>query len=68
MRAFKEFITHYPDLTLLVWGWGLCNFLRHKYPPPGQLVSVGSHRLHLHCQGEGKITVILKGETGYVGS
>ena len=22
-----------------------------RYPPPGQLVDVGSHRLHLHCVG-----------------
>jgi pimeloyl-ACP methyl ester carboxylesterase len=25
--------------------------LRSAFPPPGQLVEVGEHRLHLHCQG-----------------
>lgn len=30
------------------------------YPPPGQLVAVGGHRLHLHCVGTGSPTVILE--------
>ena len=34
----------------------------NTYPPPGQLVDVGGHRLHLYCLGEGSPTVIL--ETG----
>src|SRR5690606_41532370 len=35
-----------------------------NYPPPGELVSVGSHRLHLHCMGEGSPTVILEALAG----
>lgn len=30
-----------------------------RYPPPGQLIDVGGHRLHLHCVGEGAPTVVL---------
>jgi pimeloyl-ACP methyl ester carboxylesterase len=33
---------------------------RRAYPPPGRLVDVGGHRLHLHCLGEGSPTVILE--------
>lgn len=34
-----------------------------RYPPPGQLVDVGNHRMHLYCQGNaGAPTIIL--ETG----
>lgn len=33
---------------------------RTQYPPPGQLVNVGDHRLHLHCQGSGKPLVLLE--------
>ena len=29
------------------------------YPPPGQLISVGGHRLHLWCIGEGSPTVVM---------
>lgn len=29
------------------------------YPPPGEMISVGSTRLHLYCTGEGSPTVIL---------
>lgn len=29
------------------------------YPPPGDLISIGSTRLHLYCTGEGSPTVIL---------
>ena len=32
------------------------------YPPPGRLVDVGGHRLHLQCAGQGRPTVVL--ETG----
>jgi pimeloyl-ACP methyl ester carboxylesterase len=40
---------------------------RRAYPPPGQLVDVGGHRLHLQCAGTGTPTVVLEsglGETG----
>ena len=30
------------------------------YPPPGQLIEVGGHRLHLHCTGSGSPTVVLE--------
>lgn len=29
------------------------------YPPPGQLVDVGGHRLHIHCIGTGSPTVVI---------
>jgi pimeloyl-ACP methyl ester carboxylesterase len=38
----------------------------HAYPPPGQLVDVGGHQLHLHCIGTGSPTVVL--EPGLAGS
>jgi pimeloyl-ACP methyl ester carboxylesterase len=37
-----------------------------RYPPPGMLVDVGGHRLHLYCTGWGRPTVIL--EAGFPGS
>jgi len=33
---------------------------RRRYPPPGQLVDVNDHRLHLQCQGQGGPTVVLE--------
>ena len=30
-----------------------------NYPPPGQLVDVGGHKLHIYCTGAGSPTVIL---------
>lgn len=33
---------------------------RKHFPPPGQLIDVGSHRLHLYCTGEGSPTVVLE--------
>ena len=35
-----------------------------RYPPPGELVDVGGHRLHLHCVGTGSPTVILEAGLG----
>ena len=34
------------------------------YPPPGQLVDVGGHRLHLHCVGTGSPTVVIEAGLG----
>jgi len=36
------------------------------YPPPGQLVDVGGHRLHLTCTGSGGPTVVLEPGLGGV--
>ena len=33
-------------------------------PPPGQLVSVGNHRLHIRCDGEGRPPVIFDAALG----
>jgi pimeloyl-ACP methyl ester carboxylesterase len=36
-----------------------------QWPAPGRLVSVGQHRLHLHCKGQGGPTLVL--EAGMAG-
>jgi pimeloyl-ACP methyl ester carboxylesterase len=33
-------------------------------PPPGSLVSIGTHRLHLHCAGEGQPAVVFDAALG----
>ena len=38
------------------------------YPPPGQLVDIGGHQLHLHCTGSGSPTVVLEPGQGGVSS
>jgi pimeloyl-ACP methyl ester carboxylesterase len=35
-----------------------------RYPPIGQMVDVGGHRLHLYCVGEGSPTAVLEGGHG----
>ena len=35
-----------------------------RFPPPGELVRVGRHRLHLHCQGEASPTVVFDSALG----
>jgi pimeloyl-ACP methyl ester carboxylesterase len=35
-----------------------------RYPPPGQLVDIGGHRLHLRCVGQGSPTVVLDAGLG----
>jgi pimeloyl-ACP methyl ester carboxylesterase len=35
-----------------------------RFPPPGRLVDVDGHRLHLFCTGEGAPTVVLDGPAG----
>jgi pimeloyl-ACP methyl ester carboxylesterase len=31
-----------------------------RFPPPGKMVDVGGHRLHVYCTGEGSPTVIME--------
>jgi pimeloyl-ACP methyl ester carboxylesterase len=31
-----------------------------RYPPPGQLVAVNEHKMHLNCTGQGSPTVVLE--------
>jgi pimeloyl-ACP methyl ester carboxylesterase len=33
---------------------------QRTYPPPGEMVSVGTHSLHINCVGQGSPTVILE--------
>src|SRR5918997_6228726 len=37
---------------------------QRTYPPPGELVDVGTHSLHINCFGEGSPTVILEAASG----
>lgn len=49
--------------VLLVFGFLYQRWAEHRdatrFPPPGALVSVGDHRLHLWCAGRGSPTVLL---------
>jgi pimeloyl-ACP methyl ester carboxylesterase len=38
------------------------------YPPPGELIDVGGHRLHLSCTGSGSPTVVLEPGGGEMSS
>jgi pimeloyl-ACP methyl ester carboxylesterase len=37
---------------------------RRAYPPPGQLVDLGSYRLHIYCTGAGSPTVVIEAGLG----
>ena len=62
MRAFKWFLGTIVALaTIGALYQIICMVLdRRHYPPPGQMVDVGGHRLHLYCLGTGTPTVILE--------
>ena len=35
-----------------------------RFPPAGEMVNVGTHSLHLHCQGNGSPTVLVEAGSG----
>ena len=37
-----------------------------RFPPPGQMIDVGGHRLHIHCTGGGTPTVVM--DSGFPGT
>ena len=41
---------------------------RVEYPPPGQMVSLETHDIHLHCVGEGSPAVIFEADLDQYGS
>jgi pimeloyl-ACP methyl ester carboxylesterase len=43
-------------------GWLLIAPVAHDPSPPGRLIDLGGHRLHVHCTGRGRPTVVI--ETG----
>ena len=44
------------------------NKYRAEYPPPGQMVSLETHDIHLHCVGEGSPTVVFESDLDQYGS
>jgi pimeloyl-ACP methyl ester carboxylesterase len=51
-----------------VWETSVRAGLPERYPPPGQMVDVGTHRLHLRRFGQGPVTVVLEAGSGNSGS
>jgi pimeloyl-ACP methyl ester carboxylesterase len=48
--------------------WRLQQQVEVRIPAPGKRVPVGSYRLHLHCVGRGKPTILLESGIGVQGS
>jgi pimeloyl-ACP methyl ester carboxylesterase len=49
-----------PGLAGATYQIGATELDRRAYPPPGRLVDVGGHRLHLSCVGTGSPTVVFE--------
>lgn len=54
---------------ILLAGWGGTgsvaeNTIHPGFQPPGRIVDIGSHRLHINCQGEGEPTIVLDSGAG----
>jgi pimeloyl-ACP methyl ester carboxylesterase len=44
------------------------NKYRADYPPPGKMVSIGTHDIHLNCAGSGSPTVVFEADLDQYGS
>jgi pimeloyl-ACP methyl ester carboxylesterase len=44
------------------------NKYRAEYPPPGQMVKLGTHNIHLYCVGSGSPTVVFEADLDQYGS
>ena len=44
------------------------NKYRAEYPPPGQMVSLETHNIHLYCMGSGSPTVVFESDLDQYGS
>ena len=42
----------------------IASYLEDRQPPPGQLIDLGNHRLHLYVAGKGSPTIVLDHSLG----
>jgi pimeloyl-ACP methyl ester carboxylesterase len=55
-------------LGRLIWeSIARCRY-KADYPPPGQMVSLDTHDIHLHCVGNGRPTVVFEADLDQLGS
>lgn len=47
-----------------IFGQYFLRFTHEHFPAPGKLVALETHRLHMHCTGEGRPTVLLESGSG----
>jgi hypothetical protein len=50
---------HIVTLAGAIYQWNTTRLTERRHPPPGVLVDVGGHRLHIHYRGSGNHTVII---------
>jgi pimeloyl-ACP methyl ester carboxylesterase len=59
-------------LGLIIYLWIRESILRNRYraqyPPPGRMVSIGTHDIHLNCVGSGSPTVVFESDLDQYGS
>jgi pimeloyl-ACP methyl ester carboxylesterase len=70
MKSFRKFVFALADGIIGLAGFGfLYQTLadqrdQKRYPPPGRMIKVNDHRLHLVCRGEGSLTVVFEAGLG----
>jgi len=47
-------------IGIVVTGQFAKRSLEQQFPPPGTMVSSGDHKLHVHCEGSGPVTVLME--------
>lgn len=47
-----------------IYQWAATTREARLYPPPGRLIDVGGHRLHMYCAGQGTPTVVFDAGLG----
>lgn len=59
-------------LGLIIYLWIRESVARNRYqaqyPPPGRMVSIGTHDIHLNCVGSGRPTVVFESDLDQYGS
>jgi len=70
MRVAKWLVGGVLALLLLLlvagnlFGQYLLRYTQEHFPPPGKLIALKTHRLHMHCTGEGRPTALLEAGAG----
>ncbi len=62
-KAVYKRCGHFIWYYISVWCQGQTR-LKTKYPPPGKMVDVGGYKLHIQCEGQGSLTVVMEAGLG----
>lgn len=64
-RIFKFFVIAFVTIFIgVMWQYFMSNYEKNLYEPPGKLIEVNNHKIHIYSKGKGTPTVVFTTGSG----